>query len=168
MKFASKQVDGNLTSCGSHLDVDDGAINKGGWHLLAASAGPWASSCQSENHSLPEWQPERWMGYQSSQSLNRDRKRQKNKSWDHKIKIKNRPIFIWYKVNGGLHIVFHSYIIDKIIVNLSTTVNIPQHCSVLKWSDGWNWLIINNSTGCKANHRVVLHKHTYSNTLSFL
>lgn len=48
-----------------------GVVSRGVPDLWAASAALSASSCQSESHSWPGWQSARWLGCQSSRSLQR-------------------------------------------------------------------------------------------------
>lgn len=67
------EVDSSMEMvCGGaelYLGVVSGEVSKVGWHPLAALAAPSASSFRSGSRSWPGWRPERWTGYQNSQSL---------------------------------------------------------------------------------------------------
>lgn len=57
----------------SHLPC---SFSRVGWHPWASWAAPWASSCQSGNHSWPELPSEHWTGCQNSQNLKRSKQKQ--------------------------------------------------------------------------------------------
>lgn len=65
----------DLKNCEKNLTFEGTPIvNRVDWHLWAVLVVPSVFSCQSENHSWPVWQLERWQDYQMKQNLFRKKK----------------------------------------------------------------------------------------------
>lgn len=100
-----------------YLGVVSGGVSKVGWHPLAALAAPSASSFRSGSRSWPGWRPERWTGYQNSQSLRhataeRWKREEEGKNWErwqrvrwNKEEQKERQ-WRWERKNKGKKTIF--------------------------------------------------------------